>query len=225
MAYFSAHYGIWIDDYTEYRGIIKGKIAYITHKPVFSASRREFFLVRKTLQVWYFPLFLLLGSLILAGLSSAACSSRAQQSVNPRSVSSNIVTGIATPAVTIIETPVSKIPREAYVIISSSDSQDSGRTLPNGSRLHIELTPKEKTGRVFSFDRIYGQDDIGLKQIPPDPYTMQVSGTDPAGKPLNICLSYNDNEPAHTQTLALQDGLLGVEGQSATLVQLMMCPV
>jgi hypothetical protein len=181
-------------------------------------ARRDLFAVQKTVQAWYFPLFLLLGSLILAGLSSTACGHHAQQSINQ-------ATGIATPAVTIIETPVSKIPREAYVIISSSDSQDAGRTLPDGSHLHIELTPRTRSGKVFSFNRIYGENDIGLKQLPPDPYTLQVSGTDSAGKPLNICLSYNDNEPAHTQMLALQDGLLGVEGQSATLVQLMMCPV
>jgi hypothetical protein len=157
-------------------------------------GRRELFAVHKIVRRWYFPLFLLIGSLILAGLSSAGCGSHStQQRAKLKVVSSSEATGIATPAVTIIETPVSKIPREAYVIISSSDSQDSGRTIPDGSHLHIEFTPRERTGRIFSFDRIfYGKNDIGLKQIPPDPYTLQVSGTDPTGRPLNICLSYND---------------------------------
>ena len=187
-----------------------------------------------------FPLFVLVGSLILATLSFSGCGPLSSHRLTqctasrgcPQSQQQSQATTLAitpTQAVTIIETPVSKVPLRAYVIISSSDSLDSGRTVPDGSRLLFRLIPRGKlldgkTGSPLTFSRMASEDDIGLKNIPPGSYTMQVSGVDARGMGLNICLSYNDDEPAHSQNVALQDGILGIQGQSATTVQLMMCP-
>ncbi|HTK08359.1 MAG TPA: hypothetical protein VL485_14410 [Ktedonobacteraceae bacterium] len=196
--------------------------------------------MRKTSQPWYFPILLLVGSMIMAGLSFTGCggpfaSHTANQCPNKQDCPSNNAIPTATISInptqstTIIETPVSKIPREAYIILSSSYGQDSGRIVPGGAHLHIQLVPHGKlingqTGRTLSFNRTASKNDIGLKNIPPGTYTIQISGTDSDGAQLNLCLSYDDSEPSPRQTLALQNGLLGVEGQSATLVQLMTCP-
>ena len=106
---------------------------------------------------------------------------------------------------------------------------DSGRIVPNGSQLSIQLVPQGRLtngsqGRMLAYKRSVGEKDIGLENIPPGTYTMHIYGIDPGGKPLHVCISYNDNEPAPTQILALQRGLLGLKGQSATTVQLMLCP-
>ena len=193
----------------------------------------------KTFRAWYFPILLLVGSLTLAGVSFAGCGPLASR-VNSQCPSrqhcpaANNSPTIATPkhtarATTIIETPVSKTPLEAYIVISSSDGLDSGRSVPRGAHLHIQLTPQGKLtngkhGKPLSFNRTATYNDMGLSHIPPGTYTMQISGTDTDGERLNLCLSYNDDQPAPKQTLALQNGLLGIEGQSATLVQLMTCP-
>ncbi len=199
--------------------------------------------MQKVSSPWYFPILLLLGSLILAALSFSSCGTPTAHptvrcSTNQHCPASSTnrtplvalnATQTATQEVPIVETPTSKTPTLAYLILANSDSQDSGHTITDGSHLHIELIPQEKKigtkmSHVLSFNRISGEDDIGLKQIPPATYTMQISGTDSEGKPLNICASYNDDEPAHTQLLALQNGFLGTQGQSATTVQVMMCP-
>jgi hypothetical protein len=198
--------------------------------------------MHKGSQTWYFPILLLVGSLVLIGFSLGGCSSPGSHITpqcglqkncpnNPQTSSTIDSTGQteSTPSGTIVETPVSKTPTTAYLILSSSDSQDSGRIVPGGAQLNIQLIPQGKLingheGKTLSFNRIVNQDDIGLKPIPPGTYTVQISGSDPSGKKLSICLSYNDNQPAHSQVIALQSGLLGIEGQSATTLQLMMCP-
>lgn len=196
--------------------------------------------MHKTTQPWYFPILLLIGSLILAALSFTGCGPLTSHSAdqcpgsqkcpkNHKSPAAPISTD-TTQGVTIIETPASKIPTKAYIILSSSDSLDSGRTVPGGAHLHIQLIPHGKlingqAGKMLSFSRTATENDIGLKNIPPGTYIMQISGTDTDGQQLNLCLSYNDDEPAPRQLIELQNGLLGIEGQSATLVQLMTCPV
>jgi hypothetical protein len=197
--------------------------------------------MHKTFRLWYFPILLLIGSLILVGISLSSCGSSAisttEQCIPPkvcpagsnpqsRQAQSKETEGQGD---TIVETPISKTALKSYVIISSSDSLDSGRIVPDGSQLSIQLIPQGrltngKLGKMLAFKRAVSEKDIGLENIPPGTYTMRISGIDSGGKPLNVCLSYSDNEPAPSQLLALQDGLLGVEGQSATTVQLMLCP-
>jgi hypothetical protein len=193
----------------------------------------------KSFWTWYFPILLLPGSLILAGLSFTGCGPLAlpttsQCPTGKHCPDTHNHPATATPinaaqATTIIETPVSKTPLEAYIVLSSSDGLDSGRFVPQGAHLHIQLIPHGKlnngrAGKALFFNRIATHDDMGLSNIPPGTYTIRVSGTDADGGHLSVCLSYNDDQPAPSQTVALQNGLLGVEGQSATQMQVMTCP-